>query len=176
MEKDVVKIVLDELSKRGFIKNDSISFTNTEKLLYSYNSLKLSIKNHLEEIDDLVENGLPEKSKSIVLNPGSGFNKDVDPVEQSIASINKTVEITKATLKHINKVLNNFKDDPYYEIIPLKYFEKKTYEEIAEYFDKKSNKVSGPIAVSTISKNKTRLINEIRILLIPNIYVNELLR
>ena len=42
-ENDVIKLVLDELTKRGFINNYDISFKNTESLLYSYNKLVKNI-------------------------------------------------------------------------------------------------------------------------------------
>ena len=56
-------------------------------------------------------------------------------------------------------------EDEYYEIIRLKYFEKKKGEEIAEYFD---------VETSTISRNKNRLINVLKIYLFSDDVVNEL--
>ena len=45
------------------------------------------------------------------------------------------------------------KDDIYYEIIPMIYFEGKTREEVADYFD---------TTVTTISRNKNRLVNKLK--------------
>ena len=44
-EKEIISIVLDELTRRGFISNHDISFKNTEALLYSYNTLKKKTTN-----------------------------------------------------------------------------------------------------------------------------------
>lgn len=174
-EKDVVKIVFDELKCRGFIRNDTLSVKNTKSLLYSYNNLKKSIELRNQQIDDLKNEGIPGKSKSILLNVGHSSSPSEDPVENAILTIEKQVSVTKVTLDYIDRVLAEFKSDPYFEIIRLKYFEGKTVEEIASYYDTKLKKTDKLTANSTISKNDVRLINSIRVLLIPNIYVNDLM-
>lgn len=174
-EKDVIKIVLDELKRRGFIRNDTLSVKNTKSLLYSYNNLKKSIDLRKEQIRDLENEGIPGRSKSILLNVGHNSNSNDDPVEIAIKNIQNQIAVTKVTIDYIDKVLLTFKNDPYYDIIRLKYFENKTIEEIAAFYDSKLNKTDKLTANSTISKNDARLINAIRVLLIPNIYVNDLM-
>lgn len=175
-EKDVIiKIVLDELTRRGFISNNDISFKNTESLLYSYNSFKKNIKIRKQQIKDLEVEGIPGKSASIILNhPKSNVRVD-DPVDIAIIDIQKQIKSIEVTIDYIDKVLNQFKDDPYFDIIRLKYFEGKSVEEIAMYYDKKLNKKDKITAISTISKNKNRLIKEIRIMLIPQVYIRSLM-
>lgn len=174
-EKDVIKIVLDELKRRGFIRNDTLSVKNTKSLLYSYNNLKKSIDLRKEQIRDLENEGIPGRSKSILLNVGHSNNSNDDPVEIAIKNIQNQIAVTKVTIDYIDKVLLTFKNDPYYDIIRLKYFENKTIEEIAAFYDSKLKKTDKLTANSTISKNDARLINAIRVLLIPNIYVNDLM-
>lgn len=175
-EKDVINIVLDELTKRGFINNYDISFKNTEALLYSYNSLKKNIEIRKKQIKDLETEGLPGKSTSIILDhPKSNYRTD-DPVDVAIMDIEKHIISIQTTVDYIDSVLKQFENDPYYDIIRLKYFEGKKNEEIAEYFDRKLNKKEKITATSTITKNKNRLIKEIRVLLIPNVYVRSLMR
>lgn len=174
-ENDVIKLVLDELTKRGFINNYDISFKNTESLLYSYNKLKKNIEIRKEQIKKLETEGLLGRSTSIILNkPKSNYNHN-DPVDVAINDIEKQVKSTQAIIDYIDKVLNEFKDDPYFDIIRLKYFEGKKNEDIAEYYDKKLKKQDKITATSTITKNKNRLIKEIRIMLIPNVYVRSLM-
>lgn len=174
-EKDVIKVVLDELKRRGFIRNDTLSVKNTKSLLYSYNNLKKSIDLRKEQIRDLENEGIPGRSKSILLNVGHSSNSGDDPVEIAIKNIQNQIAVTKVTIDYIDKVLLTFKNDPYYDIIRLKYFENKTIEEIAAFYDSKLKKTDKLTANSTISKNDARLINAIRVLLIPNIYVNDLM-
>lgn len=174
-ENDVIKLVLDELTKRGFINNYDISFKNTESLLYSYNKLKKNIEIRKEQIKDLETEGLPGRSPSIILNkPKTNYNLN-DPVDVAINDIEKQIKSTQAIIDYIDKVLNEFKDDSYFDIIRLKYFEGKKNEEIAEYYDKKLKKKDKITATSTITKNKNRLIKEIRIMLIPDVYVRSLM-
>ena len=72
----------------------------------------------------------------------------------------------KVFLKHIDRILKEFREDPYYEIIELKYFKNKTIDEIAEIMKKDT---------STISRNKNRLINEIKVKLLPNEIITEII-
>ena len=57
---------------------------------------------------------------------------------------------TKKLVERIDTALESIKDDIYYEIIPLYYFKNHTRESLAEKFN---------TTVTTISRNKTRLIN-----------------
>lgn len=68
-------------------------------------------------------------------------------------------------VKKINDALNTIIDDPYYDIIPMYYFDHETREMIAEYFD---------TTVTTISRNKTRLINKIKPILFSDDVIYEL--
>ncbi len=176
-KKELIKIIISELEARGYIKKENTSFKNTERLLFSYNKLKESINDRKEQIKDLKEVGLPKKSKSITnMISGNFQNKDTSEVlEDSIKSISKHIDRTKIILKHIDRTLEKFKDDPYYEIIRLYYFENKSYEQIAEYYDSKNLRKESPTASSTISRNKNRLINEIKVLLLPNDFLSEIL-
>lgn len=71
---------------------------------------------------------------------------------------------TVKLVKKIDAALNTIKDDIYYEIIPMYYFENKTREVIAEYFN---------TTVTTISRNKTRLINKIKPILFSDDVIYE---
>jgi DNA-directed RNA polymerase specialized sigma subunit len=68
-------------------------------------------------------------------------------------------------VKKINAALFTIKDDIYYDIIPMYYFDGETREMIAEYYD---------TTVTTISRNKTRLINKIKPILFSDDVIYEL--
>lgn len=72
---------------------------------------------------------------------------------------------TKKLLLRINEAMGTIKDDPYYELIRLIYFEGRSREEAADYFD---------TSVTTISRNKTRLINKIKCVLFSDDFILEL--
>ena len=159
-KRETIKIVLSELEKKGLIKQKDNAFKNVESLLYNYNKIKESIKDREEQLQDLKQYGLPEKSGSItsIVENVVHENKN-ELIENAISSLNQNIYRTKVFIRYVDKVLKKFKDDPYYRIIKLKYFENKGIEYIAEEMNKDT---------STISRNKTRLINEIKALLMPN--------
>lgn len=68
-------------------------------------------------------------------------------------------------VKKINDALDMITDDMYYDVIVMYYFEKKTREEIAEQYD---------TTVTTISRNKTRLINKLKPILFSDDVIYEL--
>lgn len=65
----------------------------------------------------------------------------------------------------IDAALKELEDDMYYDIIPMIYFEKATREDVAAYFD---------TTVTTISRNKRRLIEKLKILIFADDVIYEL--
>lgn len=72
------------------------------------------------------------------------------------------------TIKLVEKIetaLESIEDDIYYQIIPMTYFENQTREVIAEKFNTTQR---------TISRNKGRLINQLKVLLFSDDVIYEL--
>ena len=65
----------------------------------------------------------------------------------------------------IDNALTQLYDDLYYDIIPMIYFEKKSREEVAEYFD---------TTTTTISRNKRRLVEKLKVLIFADDVIYEL--
>lgn len=65
----------------------------------------------------------------------------------------------------IDKALNELKDDFYYDIIPMTYFEGCSREEVADFFD---------TTVTTISRNKRRLIDKLKLFIFADDVIYEL--
>ena len=63
---------------------------------------------------------------------------------------------TKKLLAKIEEAIKTIENDPYKEAIEMFYFDGVSREEVAEYYN---------TSVTTISRNKTRLINKIKIIL-----------
>lgn len=62
-------------------------------------------------------------------------------------------EYTKKLVNRMDKALEEISSDIYYKLLPMIYFENCTREECAEYFD---------TTVTTVSRNKTRLVNRLK--------------
>lgn len=72
---------------------------------------------------------------------------------------------TKKLLHRLNDALSTIIDDPYYDLIKLIYFDGESREYAAEYFN---------TSVTTISRNKTRLINKLKSILFSDDFILEL--
>ena len=73
--------------------------------------------------------------------------------------------ITPKFVAMIDNALQGVADDPYFQIIELKYFNGWTHEQIAEYFD---------VQPAAISKQRTKLINRIRAGIFSDDFISEL--
>ncbi|MDF2839943.1 MAG: phage transcriptional activator, RinA family [Clostridia bacterium] len=167
-EQTAEKVIL-ELKRRGLMKkNNQTAFQKTEQLLYNYKNFKNAIVLKEEEIEIIKKHGLPERSKSIVVLTGNnGINTDsvMEKVEDKINSISESILVTKRFLNIIDCALMEIKNDDYYKLIELKYFEGNTHEEIAYVFSKD---------VSTITRNKNKLVNKLKIILFSDDVVHEI--
>ena len=68
-------------------------------------------------------------------------------------------------VSNIEKALKDIEDDLYYEVIPMYYFHNETREYIAERFG---------CTETTISRNKTRLLNQLKLRLVSKEVIEEL--
>lgn len=73
--------------------------------------------------------------------------------------------ISDKFIERLDKALKTLENDPYYNVIPMIYFENKTREQVAEYFD---------TTATTISRHKVRLINKITPILFSDETIIEL--
>lgn len=167
--KDTVSEMLFELKKQGLIKDTKHTpFQKTEQLLYNYMNFKQVIIDKQKHIDFIKENGIQKKSKSIVSYSGNhqvDTRADDEKANEQIEALENSILITKRYIAVIDDALSKISNDKYYDLIRLRYFEGKTREEIAEYFD---------VDVATISRNKNRLINTLKIYLFSDEAIKEI--
>ena len=169
--KDTVSEMLFELKKQGLMKDTKHTpFQKTEQLLYNYMNFKQIIIDKQKHIDFIKENGIQKKSKSIVSYSGNhqlDTRNDFEKVEEQIEALENSIMITKRYIEIIDAALSKLEDDNYYDLIRLRYFEGKTREEIADYFN---------VDVATVSRNKNRLINILKIHLFSDEVICEIFR
>ena len=168
ISKITVKEVFETLRKNGFeIKERKNSFQNTEQLLYLMPQLKNAINHNKKKIEDLKKYGLSKNTSAVHIAVTGTTIKldDTEIIEKEISKLLQRNYLINSNIKWINGVLETIRSDEDYEIIELKYFQGKTREEIAEYFSREPK---------TITRNKNRLINKIKILLFANDSMNEL--
>jgi DNA-directed RNA polymerase specialized sigma24 family protein len=129
-------------------------FRETEILLYNYPALRQKVESDEEFLyDPEAAAAPPVKSKDIVRFSGGGHGLDMDRYTEGIKS---SMMRTRQEVLRIERALDAIKDDRYFNIIPMKYFDEVAIEEIAELFD---------CDVTTIRRNKNRLINRVKIMI-----------
>lgn len=165
-ETEVIKIVINELQERNLIRKVKDSYKNTEYLLNNFDLLNKSISDMKLQIEDLKTYGIRKSGKVAVVVSQNMVKVDEDTIiEQRINELKQAIHRTKTVINSINHILQDLKSDKYYQIIDLKYFKKLSYEEIAEILE---------CDVSTVSRNRNRLINLIKVRIFPNSFIDEL--
>jgi DNA-directed RNA polymerase specialized sigma24 family protein len=119
----------------------------------------------------LQENGIPEKSKSIVrwggnVNPIYDMMLPEETVEAAVHTVQASVQEILRVLTMIDKGMETLATDPYYGILEMNYFDKRTQEDIALEFG---------CSQVTISNNKRRLVKELAMQLFPEQVLHEYL-
>lgn len=147
------------------LDNKQNSYKKTESILYSYNSIKEAIKVKEDIILEILENGLPEKSKSIVLNIGKS-KSDIEEIKQEyISTLKKEIAKNQGYIIMIDKSLETIREDEYFKALEDKYINKKSIDEIANIY-KKNN--------ATISRNINRLVNQLKPIILTELYLKEI--
>lgn len=155
---ETVKKTVAEIKRQGILKNNrQTPFQKTETLLYNYNNYKAAIEDKYEQIKNIQCLGVSKKSSSISSfssGPIYEIKSEDDKAEEQIISMLNSIRITENFITIIDAAIDTLKDDEYFDIINLKYFEEKSREDIAIHYD---------VDPSTISRNKNRLINLLQI-------------
>ena len=172
--------VIEALESKGIVGNtqpkdkpdrSKSAYAKTEALLYHYNGFKRLVKERELEIETLRKCGVPKKSPSIVEYTSKsgvvhGITLEDDTVDIMIGNVQRSVEGTVQAISLIDKSMEALKDDPYYCILEMRYFEGRTQEDIADHLGCRQ---------VTISKNKNRLVRELSMRLFPNQAITEML-
>lgn len=176
---EIVSLAVNEtiklLEEKHLLKSPNekkTAYAKTEQLLYNYRGFRRIVQERLQEIEDLKKFGVPGKSKSIVeYTPhGSGSAQGIvlgeESVQDAIASVQASVQSTVQVISKIDRCMAQLRNDPYYCILEMRYFEGRTQEDIA---------LELKCAQQTVSKNKNRLVRELSMRLFPDQVAQEML-
>ena len=171
-ERTADKLVKALIKNKMLKTKEDTCFKKTEKLLFNYPRFKEVLKSKYDELEYIQNHGILKKSTSFV-NVNTGLSKgqvnisnEYEKALNQIEKLQSSIYDIERYIKKIDLALLSIKDDPYYQIIPMKYFEGMTWEDIAIelYCDTK-----------TAQRNKNRLVNIIQIRLFSDEYLEELL-
>ena len=153
-------------------KQEKTAYQKTEQLLYNYRGFQRIVEERKQEIDDLRRYGVPQKCGSVgervCSSPvQSGIVLPEESVEIAMHNVEKSVQGTVQAITLIDKCMASLRNDPYYSILEMRYFEGRTQEDIA---------VSLGCNQTTVARNKSRLIKELAMRIFPNQVIDEMMQ
>jgi DNA-directed RNA polymerase specialized sigma subunit len=145
-------------------------FKKTEQVLYALPKIKEIVADKREEIGELEQYGLRQKSKSITqFSAGGGGINDIklpsELVKEKIQQLNAVIEELDRHIQNIESALDTIADEKWYCIIEMRYFENKGIEEIAATLN---------CDPSTVTRQKNKMVNTLKMELFPMESVAEL--
>ena len=152
---------------------DKSTYAKTEALLFNYRGFQKIVEERKQEIADLRKYGVPGKSpmsggeRVQTSRSNVGIILPEDAVEDAVRGVEQSVVEVIKVIKMIDKGLYKLQNDPYYDVLPLRYFEGCTLEDIGIRFN---------CDHTTISRNKSRLVKELSMWLFPNDVVTEYMK
>ncbi len=91
--------------------------------------------------------------------------KNYNRFKYAIENNQDNTEKTKKLMEIMNAALKTIENDKYYDVIPYIFFENKRREEIAEILD---------CEVKTVTRNKNRLVNQLKMIIFSDDVIKEL--
>lgn len=168
--KKAVEQSVSELKRQNLIiDGKQTPFQKTETLLFNYNNFKEVIKDKEEQVAEMRQYGMPKRSAGITSWSGNTglieVKSDAEKLDEKISAIEDSIVTTKTFIRLIDDAIDTLKDDPYYDIINLRYFQNYSREEIAEHFN---------VDVRTVTRNKNRIINLLQIRLFSDEVIRQI--
>lgn len=114
-----------------------------------------------ETVLNLKAAGLMNNSRATAIEKTEYLLKNYESFKQSYTESG----ISKKYVDIISKALEQIRDDEYFEIIPMRYFENQSREEVAGYFD---------VSTTTITRHQRDLLERLSILLFSDDVIFEL--
>lgn len=113
-------------------------------------------------ISKLIMSGLMTNNNLTAVQRTETILKNYTLLKESV----RKNESSEKFMAMVNDAINNIKLDDYFEIIPMTYFEDRSREQIAEFFD---------TSVRTVNRRKKRLLEKLSIYIFPDSAINEIL-
>ena len=170
--KETVKATILELGiGKAQHKEERSAFQKTELLLWNYNSFKRVIKEKEEQIADLRKYGVPHKGSAVHTYTGDnnvhGLSTVDETVENAVHTVQSSVQEIKSVINMVDNAMNSIKNDEFYPILELRYFNGMSQSEIANALN---------CTQQNISYHKNRLVRELSMRIFPNDVAKELLQ
>ena len=172
-EKDIDRIadkIIERMKTDREIKTEKqlTPFQKTEKLLSELALLKGAIDSKNMLIEDLKKEGISIQKRETGVNVQSSkiYLSELEKVENRIEKLQEEIARIENVVNMVERALDTIRNDKYYNIIEMKYFEDLTFENIAEKLD---------ISVITAKRYKNKMIRQLQLVIFSDDVIKNIL-
>ena len=162
-EKDIDRIadkIIERMKTDKEIKTEKqlTPFQKTEKLLSELALLKGAIDSKNMLIEDLKKEGISIQKRETGVNVQSSkvYLSELEKVENKIEKLQEEIARIENVVNMVERALNAIRNNKYYKIIEMKYFDDLTFEYIAESLD---------ISERTAKRHKNYMIRQLQLII-----------
>ena len=162
-DKDIDSIadkIIERMKNDKEIKKEKqlTPFQKTEKLLSELSLLKGAIDSKNMLIEDLKKEGISIQKRETGVNVQSSkvYLSELEKVENKIEKLQEEIARIENVVNMVERALNAIRNNKYYKIIEMKYFDDLTFEYIAESLD---------ISERTAKRHKNYMIRQLQLII-----------
>ena len=172
-EKDIDRIadkIIEKMKTDREIKTEKqlTPFQKTEKLLSELALLKGAIDSKNMLIEDLKKEGISIQKRETGVNVQSSkvYLSELEKVENRIEKLQEEIARIENVISMVERALDTIRNDKYYNIIEMKYFDDLTFEHISEKLD---------ISVITAKRYKNKMIRQLQLVIFSDDVIKNIL-
>lgn len=172
-EKDIDRIadkIIERMKTDREIKTEKqlTPFQKTEKLLSELSLLKGAIDSKNMLIEDLKKEGISIQKKKTEVNVQASkiYLSELEKVENRIEKLKEEIVRIENVVNMVERALDTIRNNKYYDIIEMKYFDELTFEHISEKLD---------ISVITAKRYKNKMIRQLQLVIFSDDVIKNIL-
>ena len=172
-EKDIDRIadkIIERMKTDREIKTEKqlTPFQKTEKLLSELALLKGAIDSKNMLIEDLKKEGISIQKRETGGNVQTSkiYLSELEKVENRIEKLQEEIVRIENVVNMVERALDTIKNNKYYDIIEMKYFDELTFEHISEKLD---------ISVITAKRYKNKMIRQLQLVIFSDDVIKNIL-
>ena len=143
-------------------------FQKTEKLLSELSLLKGAIDSKNMLIEDLKKEGISIQKRETGVNVQSSkvYLSELEKVENRIEKLQEEITRIENVVNMVERALGTIRNNKYYDIIEMKYFDDLTFEHISEKLN---------ISVITAKRYKNKMIRQLQLVIFSDDVIKNIL-
>jgi len=172
-EKDIDRIadkIIEKMKTDREIKTEKqlTPFQKTEKLLSELSLLKGAIDSKNMLIEDLKKEGISIQKKETGVNVQTSkvYLSELEKVENRIEKLQEEIARIENVISMVERALGTIRNNKYYDIIEMKYFDDLTFEHISEKLN---------ISVITAKRYKNKMIRQLQLVIFSDDVIKNIL-